>query len=143
MNETKEDLSATIGELGDDAKPGQKYPTPSPGNGDRVFYETLLAQRPDSEMAQDFVLAYGILDLEEAQKLNIKVAKRKGKPAPSPMKKPASQSSSSSSSSKVVKVETKKEPTARKRKTTIEGDGVEDTGMETGTMWEGSGTGGI
>lgn len=35
-------------------KPGQKYPTPTPGNGDRVFYETLFRQRPDSEMAQEW-----------------------------------------------------------------------------------------
>jgi hypothetical protein len=34
-------------------KPGQRFPTPSPGNGDRVFYESLLVQRPDSEMAQE------------------------------------------------------------------------------------------
>jgi hypothetical protein len=35
-------------------KPGQKFPTPTPGNGDRVFYETLFRQRPESEMAQDW-----------------------------------------------------------------------------------------
>lgn len=35
-------------------KPGQKHPTPTPGNGDRVFYETLYRQRPDSEMAQEW-----------------------------------------------------------------------------------------
>jgi hypothetical protein len=35
-------------------KTGQKFPTPTPGNGDRVFYETLLRQRPDSEMAQEW-----------------------------------------------------------------------------------------
>ena len=35
-------------------KPGQKFPTPTPGFGDRVFYETLLKQRPDSEMAQEW-----------------------------------------------------------------------------------------
>ena len=40
-------------------KPGQKYPTPTPGFGDRVFYESLLKQRQDSEMAQDWwVVAY-------------------------------------------------------------------------------------
>lgn len=97
-----------------DFKPGQKFPTPSPGNGgasiihlnvkaaaeaaaadlnnnvyewvryvgvvnsDRVFYETLLQQRPDSEMAQEWCLAYGILEWSEAQKLHIKVCKRKG-----------------------------------------------------------------
>jgi hypothetical protein len=36
------------------SKPGQKYPTPTPGFGDRVFYESLLKQRTDSEMAQDW-----------------------------------------------------------------------------------------
>ena len=35
-------------------KPGQKYPTPTPGFGDRVFYESLLKQRQTSEMAQDW-----------------------------------------------------------------------------------------
>lgn len=35
-------------------KPGQKHATPTPGNGDRVFYETLYRQRPDSEMAQEW-----------------------------------------------------------------------------------------
>jgi hypothetical protein len=35
-------------------KKGQKFPTPTPGFGDRVFYETLLRQRPDSAMAQEW-----------------------------------------------------------------------------------------
>lgn len=39
---------------GEALKPGQKHPTPTPGNGDRVFYETLYRQRPDSEMAQEW-----------------------------------------------------------------------------------------
>jgi len=38
----------------DELKPGQKFPTPTPGMGDRVFYETLLRQRPASEMAQEW-----------------------------------------------------------------------------------------
>jgi hypothetical protein len=37
-----------------DLKPGQKFPTPTPGFGDRVFYETLYRQRPDSAMAQEW-----------------------------------------------------------------------------------------
>lgn len=37
-----------------DLKPGQKFPTPTPGFGDRVFYETLLRQRPESAMAQEW-----------------------------------------------------------------------------------------
>lgn len=35
-------------------KPGQKFSTPTPGFGDRVFYETLYRQRPDSFMAQEW-----------------------------------------------------------------------------------------
>jgi hypothetical protein len=35
-------------------KTGQKFPTPTAGSGDRVFYETLLRQRPDSAMAQEW-----------------------------------------------------------------------------------------
>ena len=38
----------------EERKPGQKFPTPSPGYGDRVFYETLLRHRPDSIMAQEW-----------------------------------------------------------------------------------------
>jgi len=28
-------------------KPGQRYPTPTPGVAERIFYETLYHQRPD------------------------------------------------------------------------------------------------
>jgi len=40
--------------MADELKPGQKFPTPTPGFGDRVFYETLYRQRPESEMAQEW-----------------------------------------------------------------------------------------
>jgi hypothetical protein len=33
---------------------GQKFATPTPGFGDRVFYFSLLRQRPDSAMAQQW-----------------------------------------------------------------------------------------
>lgn len=59
-------------------KPGQKFPTPSPGSGDRVFYETLLEQRPDSEMAQDWCVAYGVLEEKAAGKLYHMILNRKG-----------------------------------------------------------------
>mmetsp|Transcript_9712 Transcript_9712/g.23529 ORF Transcript_9712/g.23529 Transcript_9712/m.23529 type:complete len:109 (+) Transcript_9712:84-410(+) len=58
-------------------KPGQKYPTPTPGFGDRVFYESLLKRRPDSEMAQDWCLNYGILSHKKAEKLLTLVTERK------------------------------------------------------------------
>ncbi|TDH71715.1 hypothetical protein CCR75_007512 [Bremia lactucae] len=50
-------------------KPGQKHPTPSPGFADRVFYESLLQQRPESRMAQKWCLEYGVLEWKEAEKL--------------------------------------------------------------------------
>ncbi|CEG36890.1 uncharacterized protein PHALS_04143 [Plasmopara halstedii] len=50
-------------------KPGQKHPTPSPGFADRVFYESLLQQRPDSRMAQKWCLEYGVLKWAEAEML--------------------------------------------------------------------------
>lgn len=60
-------------------KPGQKYPTPSPGAGDRVFYDTLIAQRPDSEMAQEWCVNYGTLEHEEAERVYRMICKRKGR----------------------------------------------------------------
>jgi hypothetical protein len=44
-------------------KPGQKFPTPTPGFGDRVFYETLLRQRPDSIMAQGCIVTRFIVTI--------------------------------------------------------------------------------
>ncbi|KAJ0401546.1 hypothetical protein P43SY_007260 [Pythium insidiosum] len=50
-------------------KPGQKHPTPSPGFADRVFYESLLQQRPNSRMAKKWCLEYGVLKWAEAEAL--------------------------------------------------------------------------
>jgi hypothetical protein len=49
----------------DNLKPGQKFPTPTPGFGDRVFYETLLRQRPDSIMAQEWYVDFQIFGVNE------------------------------------------------------------------------------
>jgi hypothetical protein len=67
-------------------KPGQKYPTPAPANGDRVFYESLLSQRPNSEMAQEWCVVYGILEENEASRVYKLICKRKGVTPASPMK---------------------------------------------------------
>eukprot|EP00606_Chrysophyceae_sp_TOSAG23-5_P000834 GSChrysophyteH2.ASY1.ANO1.1050.1 assembled CDS len=60
------------------SRPGQKYPTPSPGNGDYVFYETLLKQKPGSHIAQEWCVYHGILDEERATALYAVILKRKG-----------------------------------------------------------------
>lgn len=77
-------------------KPGQKYPTPTRGFGDRVFYETLLKQNPSSAMAQEWCVNYGVLSREDAAKLHRKVMKRKGKP----VKESANESSGAGSKKK-------------------------------------------
>jgi hypothetical protein len=121
-----------------DFKTGQKFPTPSPGYGDRVFYETLLQQRPESHMAQEWCVTYGVLEDLKASKLYAIICKRKGKsvafPSPSSKKSHA----------------TKDEPQAQKPRSrkkakveTDDGEGVADTGLEMGSQWEGQGSIGI
>eukprot|EP00904_Undaria_pinnatifida_P012609 jgi/Undpi1/8479/HiC_scaffold_25.g10946.m1 len=48
------------------------------GQADRVFYETLLKQRPESHMAQDWCLSYGVCGAADAEILYKTVCKRKG-----------------------------------------------------------------
>mmetsp|Transcript_5509 Transcript_5509/g.8223 ORF Transcript_5509/g.8223 Transcript_5509/m.8223 type:complete len:108 (+) Transcript_5509:120-443(+) len=71
-----------------DLKPGQKYPTPTRGYGDRVFYETLLRQNPNSSMAAEWCVSYGVLSKGEAAKLyKIMLKKKKdGKSSLSPVR---------------------------------------------------------
>lgn len=56
-----------------------------------MFYETLLKQLPDSAMAQEWCVAYGVLSYKESKRLSEKVLNRKrqqrGLPAASPTKK--------------------------------------------------------
>jgi hypothetical protein len=58
-------------------KPGQRYPTPTPGNPDRCFYETLYYQKKDSAMAQDWCLLYGVLSEADAKKVMAAQLKRR------------------------------------------------------------------
>eukprot|EP01041_Mallomonas_annulata_P008345 gene8345-17192_t len=124
-------------------KPGQKFPTPSPGNGDRVFYETLLKQRPDSEMAQEWCVAYGILNDVEASALYQKISKRKAKLSGQSPAKTKNQSSNKDNnlSSKSNK------PKPKRRKVDDDDDDDDDILMDTGlgdsSIWEGQGTSGI
>jgi hypothetical protein len=99
-------------------KIGQKHPTPTPGNGDRVFYETLYNQRPDSEMAQEWCVNYGVLSEEDAAKIYKKILKRKA-------------AAKSVGSSSPVKSEKKKSSSKKKAKKVM--DDVEfDAGMGAG-----------
>jgi hypothetical protein len=51
-------------------KSGQKLATPSPGAGDRVFYESLYAEKGiKSEMAVRWIIEHGVLPGPEHEKL--------------------------------------------------------------------------
>eukprot|EP01039_Chlorochromonas_danica_P010934 gene10934-12156_t len=116
-------------------KAGQKFPTPSPGNGDRVFYESLLQQRPESEMAQEWCLAYGVLPADQAKRLYTTICNRKGvKPVlTSPVKGKATTTTTTTTSA-----------SGRKRKVVIE-DEIEgdDGGLGRSSQWEKQGVIGV
>jgi len=46
--------------------PGQKKDTPNELNGARIFYESLRQQNPKSQMAEEYLLKFGLLPYEEA-----------------------------------------------------------------------------
>ena len=84
-----------------------------------MFYETLLEQRPDSEMAQEWCVFYGVLDEEKAFELFKKICKRKGAKPPTPVKKSAGKPASKAAV----------QPKKKKSKKTVVDDDVEvDTG---------------
>ena len=58
-------------------KPGQTKPTPSPGCGDRVFYESLYYQNPDSFMALKWCVEYGVFPPNESEAMFKKLLVRK------------------------------------------------------------------
>ena len=84
-------------------------------------------------MAQDWCLAYGILEIEEATKLFKSVSKRKekGKSGNTPVKASSSSSSSSTTNAKKAKKSTIIDDIAADMET--------DTGFEQSSAWE-SGT---
>ena len=131
--------------------------TPSPGNGDRVFYETLLEQNPASEMAQKWCVHHGVLgnqspslhftllpqlgnshqlqtDWDRAQELYAKICKREGK-AFSPVKRPPG---AGISNGDVVK-----KPAVSKKSIYDDGDDIVGHSAGTSNVWEGQGTIGI
>lgn len=61
--------AAAVGEVeGHFTKPGQRFATPSPGQGGRVFYESLYREKPSSPMALTYVIEYGVLLMDEAKR---------------------------------------------------------------------------
>ncbi|OQS04513.1 hypothetical protein THRCLA_03261, partial [Thraustotheca clavata] len=106
-------------ELEANRKPGQKHPTPSPGFADRVFYESLLRQNPESKMAKKWCIEYGVLEWDEAAAL----------------------CNALSIPFKAIKEE--KKTGMKKKKSNIVDDTVDDVGLHNGSHMEGVGIGGI
>eukprot|EP00981_Chlorochromonas_danica_P004649 scaffold921_cov190-Ochromonas_danica.AAC.6 len=102
---------------------------------DRVFYESLLQQRPESEMAQEWCLAYGVLPADQAKRLYTTICNRKGvKPVlTSPVKGKATTTTTTTTSA-----------SGRKRKVVIE-DEIEgdDGGLGRSSQWEKQGVIGV
>ena len=62
--------------------PGQKRDTPEEGDSLRKFYTSLRKQKPESEMAEVWLMEHGLLPEEEAHDAYKRMLKRKGKTAP-------------------------------------------------------------
>jgi len=61
--------------------PGQKRDPPDENDSQRKFYCSLREQNPSSEMAEVWMMEYGLLSAEEAKKAYDSVVKRKNKAA--------------------------------------------------------------
>ena len=58
--------------------PGQRFTTPEEGDSLRIFYESLRKQRPESKLAQRWILEHGLCESnDEATQLLKAVQKQK------------------------------------------------------------------
>ena len=89
---------------------GQKRDTPDETDSLRKFYASLRAQKPESEMAEIWLMEHGLLPEEEQKKAYKKMLARKGKSAPA--KRPASASKPRPPSAKKPKTEKPKKAVA-------------------------------
>ena len=77
---------------------GQKRDTPEEGESLRKFYTSLRKQKPESEMAEVWLMEHGLLPEDEAEKAYKRMLIRKGRSAPA--KKSSSGGSRPSSAGK-------------------------------------------
>ncbi|KAF3775847.1 hypothetical protein EJ110_NYTH34833 [Nymphaea thermarum] len=85
--------------------PGQKYAVLEEREPLRIFYESLSKQKPESEMAEFWLMEHGMLSPERAKKAYEKKQKRQkqqrmGTPIKAEISKETSESSKKSSSAK-------------------------------------------
>jgi len=93
--------------------PGQKKDTPDELDGGRIFYETLKTQIPESEMATEWLLKFGLLPIEEATKIMEERERNKEKEK---NKADASKRNSGGSKKKASTVHRKKTSKSKKSK---------------------------
>ena len=55
-----------------DRLPGQKFKLPEEGDGVLIYYTSLHEQRPESKMAERWLLEHGYYDVKKADELNKK-----------------------------------------------------------------------
>jgi len=91
------------------AMPGQKKDTPGELNGARIFYESLRQQNPNSKMAEEYLLKYGLLPYKEAAAIVKAQQELKGKAKSATKKK----SNVEKSSTKTKGAKTKKKSKAK------------------------------
>ena len=66
-NEVPSGSRETAAEVEDKSSymPGQKHATPEDGDSLRIFYETLRQQRPESKLAEKWILEHGLCESRE------------------------------------------------------------------------------
>ena len=109
----------------DERLPGQKKkidPNAQDGEALKLFYTTLHQQRPDSEMAQRFMMEHGLLEEAEAAA----IFKKLGKPGAAKKSGGGGGAKRSKKDDDFADPPKKKEPPPPKKKVTVEPDSSEE-----------------
>lgn len=123
--------------------PGQRHEPPEERDGLRIFYESLYRQRPESEMAQIWMMEHGMLEHDEAQQVLDRMRQKKTqfgggmKLLPTPPSKsgasPNGQSSRKSISAPEAKKSSAKTPEVKKGSKQSDTNGRASDGKKQGT----------
>ena len=121
--------------------PGQKRDTPEEGDSLRKFYTSLRKQKPESEMAEVWLMEHGLLPEEEAHDAYKRMLKRKGKAAPA--KKSGGGSASKPRPKTPASAKPKPKPKASGVKRKIDDDDDSDDELPLASLKSNGGGGGF
>jgi len=96
--------------------PGQKKDPPSELSGSRIFYETLKTQIPESKMAEEYLLKFGLLPREEATRIWEELEKIKKKKGSNANVKKAKASKLKTTKRKARRARTRKRKSSKSKK---------------------------